>query len=267
MMHSQHKEYEGMQLDLAGRHVLITGASKGIGLACARTFLQEGSSVTLVSRDAQRLEAVAKDLGAPDHVKVIAADLSQENERINVHAQCRDVDILVNNAGAIPGGGLLDMDMQVWQNAWSLKVMGYIHLTQLYLADMKDKQTGIICNIIGQAGRTPRYDYICGGVGNAALMAFTSAVGGRSVDWGVRVFGINPSPTRTDRIVGLNKIRAKALWGDEDRWSEIDSDKRPLGRLIEPQEIAAMAAFLSSPACGYVSGTVMDVDGGIGFRG
>lgn len=256
-----------MQLDLGGRHVLITGASKGIGLACAETFLQEGCRVTLVGRDLHRLEAAAAGLKRPSQVNMIAADLSQESERIRLHADCRDVDILVNNAGAIPGGGLLDMDMQVWQTAWSLKVMGYIHLTQLYLADMKDKKAGIICNIIGQAGRAPRYDYICGGVGNAALMAFTSAVGGRSVDWGVRVFGINPSPTRTDRIVGLNKIRAKALWGDEERWSEIDSDKRPFGRLIEPQEIAAMAAFLSSPACGYVSGTVVDVDGGIGFRG
>lgn len=256
-----------MQLDLAGRHVLITGASKGIGLACAQTFLQEGCSITLVGRDKARLEKAAESLGASGSVRVIAADLAQEAKRIRLHQECQAVDILINNAGAIPGGGLLDMDMQAWQDAWSLKVMGYIHLTQLYLGDMKEKKSGIICNIIGQAGRTPRYDYICGGVGNAALMAFTSAVGGRSVDWGVRVFGINPSPTRTDRIVSLNKIRAKAQWGDENRWSEIDSDKRPFGRLIDPQEIAAMAAFLSSPACGYVSGTVIDVDGGIGFRG
>ena len=256
-----------MELDLAGRHVLITGASKGIGLACAHAFLQEGCRVTLVGRDVQRLDEAAAHLGKPDLVKVMAADLALDAERIRLHADCKDVDILVNNAGAIPGGGLLEMDMQVWQNAWALKVMGYIHLTQLYLADMKEKKSGIICNIIGQAGRTPRYDYVCGGVGNAALMAFTSAVGGRSVDWGVRVFGINPSPTRTDRIISLNKVRAKAMWGDESRWPEIDSDKRPFGRLIEPREIAAMAVFLSSPACGYVSGTVIDVDGGIGFRG
>ena len=255
-----------MQLHLEGRHVLITGGSKGIGLACADVFLREGCRVTLVARDAARLEATKKQLASPDRVTVVAADLSQSTERARLYAACPSVDLLINNAGAIPGGGLLEMDMQTWEDAWALKVMGFIHLTKLYLGDMKEKRSGIICNIIGQAGRSPRYDYLCGGVGNAALMAFTSAVGGRSVDWGVRVFGINPSPTRTDRMVIMNKARAKALWNDESRWQELDHD-RPLGRMIEPEEIAAMAAFLSSPACGYVSGTVVDVDGGIGFRG
>ena len=254
-----------MQLDLNGQHVLITGGSKGIGLACAERFLREGCRVTLVARDADRLAAARAQLSSTDQVEIIAADLSRAEERVRVHKTCRSVDLLINNAGAIPGGGLLEMDMAVWEQAWALKVMGFIHLTQLYLADMKDAGAGIICNIIGQAGRAPRYDYLCGGVGNAALIAFTSAVGGRSVDWGVRVFGINPSPTRTDRIVTLHRARAKAQWGDESRWQEIDTN-RPLGRLIEPDEIAAMAAFLSSPTCGYVSGTVVDVDGGIGFR-
>ena len=124
-----------MQLDLAGRHVLITGASKGIGLACAQTFLQEGCSITLVGRDKARLEKAAESLGASGSVRVIAADLAQEAERIRLHQECQAVDILVNNAGAIPGGGLLDMDMQAWQDAWSLKVMGYIHLTQLYRSE------------------------------------------------------------------------------------------------------------------------------------
>jgi 3-oxoacyl-[acyl-carrier protein] reductase len=259
------QESEAMQLNLEGRHVLITGGSKGIGLACAKTFLHEGCDVTLVARDEARLTAAAADLAQPDRVHVIAADLSQASERMRVHQAWPDVDILVNNAGAIPGGGLLEMEMQTWEEAWALKVMGFIHMTKLYLGDMKARKSGIVCNIIGQAGRTPRYEYLCGGVGNATLIAFTSAVGGRSVDWGVRVFGINPSPTRTDRIVNLNKVRAKALWGDESRWEEVETN-RPLGRLIEPDEIAAMAAFLSSPACGYVSGTVIDVDGGIGFR-
>jgi 3-oxoacyl-[acyl-carrier protein] reductase len=261
-----HKERKTMQLHLEGRHVLITGGSKGIGLACAKTFLQEGCRVTLVARDGARLEQAQQQLASPDRVTILAADLSQAAERVRVHAACPSVDILVNNAGAIPGGGLLEMEMQTWEDAWALKVMGFIHLTKLYLGDMKARQSGIICNIIGQAGRTPRYDYLCGGVGNAALIAFTSAVGGRSVDWGVRVFGINPSPTRTDRIITLSKARAKVLFDDENRWQEVDTN-RPLGRMIEPDEIAAMAAFLSSPACGYVSGTVIDVDGGIGFRG
>jgi len=131
---------------------------------------------------------------------------------------------------------------------------------------MRARGGGVIVNIIGSAGRSPRYDYICGATGNAALMAFTGAVGAKSPEWGVRVFGINPSQTRTDRIVAVSKTKARNAFGDEARWQELLADL-PFQRLIEPEEIARMAAFLSSPASSYVSGTVIDVDGGAAFRG
>lgn len=255
-----------MDLKLTGRRVLITGGSKGIGAACARVFLAEGCSVVLVARDAARLAATATSLGEANRVTTHAADLSAAEERERLAAAFPDIDVLVNNAGAIPAGGLLDLSMETWEQAWALKVMGYIHLTKLYLAGMKERGSGIIVNIIGGAGRSPRYDYVCGGTGNAALMAFTGAVGGRAVEWGVRVFGINPAQTRTDRIISLSKTRAKLKFGDEARWEEMLTGL-PLNRLIEPEEIANAAAFLASPACGYVSGTVLDVDGGGAFRG
>ncbi|MET3893735.1 3-oxoacyl-[acyl-carrier protein] reductase [Bosea sp. OAE506] len=255
-----------MDLKLAGRRVLITGGSKGIGAACARVFLAEGCSVVLVARDAARLAATAAALGEANRVTTHAADLSVSAEREAIAAAFPDIDILVNNAGAIPAGGLLDLSMESWEQAWALKVMGYIHLTKLYLGQMKERGAGVIVNVIGGAGRSPRYDYVCGGTGNAALMAFTGAVGGRSPEWGVRVFGINPAQTRTDRIISLSKTRAKIKLGDEERWEEMLTGL-PFDRLIEPEEIANAAAFLSSPACGYVSGTVLDVDGGGAFRG
>jgi len=255
-----------MDLKLSGRRVLITGGSKGIGEACARVFLAEGCSIVLVARDASRLAATAAALGEANRVATHVADLSVSSEREALAAAFPDIDILVNNAGAIPAGGLLDLSMETWEQAWALKVMGYIHLTKLYLAGMKERGAGCIVNVIGGAGRSPRYDYVCGGTGNAALMAFTGAVGGRSVEWGVRVFGINPAQTRTDRIISLSKTRAKLKFGDETRWEEMLTGL-PLNRLIEPEEIANAAAFLASPACGYVSGTVLDVDGGGAFRG
>lgn len=254
-----------MNLQLDGQHVLITGGSKGIGLSCARAFLDEGARVTLVSRNAQALADGAGSLGAQTRVRTIAADLSKDSERIRIVAEAGPIDILVNNAGAIPGGGLLDLTMDRWRDAWDLKVFGYIHMTQLVLAKMKDQGKGVILNIIGTAGRFPRYDYICGGAGNAALVAFTSAVGGKASEWGVRVFGINPALTRTDRVMTLSKARAMTAFGDESRWQEMLKGL-PFDRLIEPDEIGRTAAFLASPACGYVSGTVLDIDGGGGFR-
>ena len=255
-----------MDLRLNGEHVLITGGSKGIGAACARVFLQEGCRVTIVARDAALLEATRAELASLGQIDAMAADLSQSSERERVAAAATHTTILVNNAGAIPGGGLLDLSMERWTDAWNLKVMGYVHLSQLMLAQMKQRQAGVIVNIIGAAGRSPRYDYICGATGNAALMAFTGALGGKSVDWGVRVFGINPAATRTDRIISLSKTRAKSALGDESRWEEMLTGL-PLNRLIDASEIANAAAFLASPACGYVSGTVLDVDGGGHYRG
>ncbi len=254
-----------MDLSLHGKRVLVTGGSKGIGLACGEAFLREGAIVTLVSRDAGRLDAAVQELRAHGKVSGMVADLSVAADRERVVAANADADILVNNAGAIPGGGLLDITMQRWREAWDLKVFGYIHMTQLMLGHMKERKAGVIVNIIGTAGRAPRYDYICGGTGNAALIAFTSAIGGQASTWGVRVFGINPALTRTDRVMTLSKARAKTALGDENRWEEMVKGL-PYDRLIEPGEIGRTAAFLASPACGYVGGTVLDVDGGGMFR-
>lgn len=254
-----------MDLKLAGKTVLITGGSKGIGLASGRVFLEEGCKVILVARDAARLAEAGASLGNSNAVSLCPADMAHAEERARVAAEFPEVDILVNNAGAIPAGGLLDLSMETWESAWALKVMGYIHLTQLYLGPMKARKSGAIVNIIGAAGRSPRYNYVCGATGNAALMAFTGAVGGKSSEWGVRVFGINPSQTRTDRIISLSKTKARDAFGDESRWEEMLTGL-PFDRLIEPEEIARTAAFLASPACGYVSGTVLDVDGGQAYR-
>ncbi|MEQ8397378.1 short-chain dehydrogenase/reductase [Thalassobaculum sp.] len=252
-----------MDLQVAGKRVVVTGGSKGIGLAVAEAFLAEGASVTLVARDAGRLTEAAK--GLQGRVETVAADLSNPADRQKLAASHGDADVLVNNAGAIPGGGLFDIDMARWEQAWALKVMGYIHMTQLFLARMKERRDGTIVNVIGMAGRQPRWDYICGATGNAALNAFTNAVGGRSPEWNVRVFGIHPSATRTDRIITLSKTRAKNELGDEGRWQEM-LGRLPFDRMAEPAEIGAMAVMLASPRVTYLSGTVIDMDGGAQFR-
>ncbi|EDP64630.1 short chain dehydrogenase [alpha proteobacterium BAL199] len=252
-----------MDLQVAGKRVVVTGGSKGIGLAVAEAFLAEGASVTLVARDAGRLTEAAK--GLQGRVETVAADLSNPTDREKLATSHGDADVLVNNAGAIPGGGLFDIDMARWEQAWALKVMGYIHMTQLFLARMKERRDGTIVNVIGMAGRQPRWDYICGATGNAALNAFTNAVGGRSPEWNVRVFGIHPSATRTDRIITLSKTRAKNELGDEGRWQEM-LGRLPFDRMAEPSEIGAMAVMLASPRVTYLSGTVIDMDGGAQFR-
>jgi len=253
-----------LKLGFNGEQVIITGASKGIGLECAQAFNEEGLRVVMVGRDAENLERSAK-ANKLARYEIFAADLSRPKDRERLFNAFPDADILVNNAGAIPGGNLLDISMEEWEAAWALKVFGYIHLTKLYLGRMMERKAGTIVNLIGTGGRMPRYDYICGGSGNAALMAFTSALGARSVDNGVRVFGINPGITLTERAVSVAKGRAVSNFGDAERWQELFKDL-PLGRPAHPREIANAVAFMSSSACGYLSGTVVDIDGGTVFR-
>ena len=256
-----------MDLGIAGKRVLITGGSKGIGLACAESFAAAGCELILASRDGAKLAAAADALRGKVQVNVqtFAADLSTAEGREALHAAHPDPDILVNNAGAIPAGRLQDIPIARWQEAWNLKVIGYIHMCQLYLPGMEAKRAGVICNIIGMAWRAPRAGYICGGAGNAALIAFTSALGGAAQESGVRVFGINPAATATDRMITQARVNAKLKFGDEERWAETLTGL-PYGRPIEAREIADLAAFLASSRGGYVNGTVVDVDGGGMFR-
>ncbi len=256
-----------MDMQLRDKRVLVTGGSKGIGLACAEAFAAEGCDLVLVARDAAALEQAANAVRGRAQVRVEtrAADLSQVAARQALHAAFPDIDILVNNAGAIPSGRLQDIDIARWQEAWSLKVLGYVHLCQLYLPGMEARKSGVVVNIIGMAGRAPRANYICGAAGNAALIAFTQALGAATQEHGVKVVGINPAGTRTDRMVAMAKVNAKLKFGDESRWQETLAGL-PFGRPIEPAEIADLAVFLASPRGAYVNGTVVDVDGGGMFR-
>ncbi len=256
-----------MELGLVGKTVLITGASKGIGRAVAESFAAEGCNVVLAARTQSALEDTQAQMRDRYNVGVAikAIDLSQLGSAASLAGEFPDVDILVNNAGAIPGGPIDAINEPIWREAWQLKVFGYINLSREYFARMAKRKAGIIANVIGLAATRPMFDYIAGTTGNAALVAFTKALGSKSVDSDVRVFGVNPPSTSTDRLITLSRTRAQQQFGDPERWQETLKGL-PFGRPATPQEIADMVVFMSSDKAGYVSGVVLDIDAGIGSR-
>lgn len=252
-----------MDLELKGMTALVTGASRGIGFAVARRFALEGCNVHLASRSAPDLEAARARILQEAKVNVTchALDLSRVESTHRLAAECGDVDILVNNAGAIPQGDLLAVEDARWREAWDLKVFGYINLTRAIYAKMRERRRGVIVNVIGTAGERPASIYIAGTAGNAALMAFSRALGGESVDYGVRVLGVNPGSTETERARKRIEKLALDKFGDASRWREFTKDA-PLGRLATADEVADVIVFMASARASYMSGTIVTVDGG-----
>jgi NAD(P)-dependent dehydrogenase (short-subunit alcohol dehydrogenase family) len=252
-----------MDLHLRGKRVLITGASKGIGAAAAAAFAEEGCDVMLAARNGDELKALAERLRSAHQIGATAhvVDLRKAEDIARLAKEAADIDILVNNAGDIPSGSIDKIDEATWRHAWELKVFGYINLTRTVYAQMKARGGGVIVNDIGAAGEKFDANYICGSAGNAALMAFTRALGGKSLADNIRVVGINPGPVGTERHVMRMKIRAKDQFGDENRYGEFQKGL-PRGRPAHAREIGDLMAFLASDRSGYTSGVIFTVDGG-----
>ena len=253
-----------MELGFKGKSVLITGSSKGIGLACAKAFASEGCNVHLVARTGAALDAASNAIRTQYQVTVTthALDLSDSKNIDSLVTDVGTIDILVNNAGAIPGGPIETVDEAAWRTGWDLKVYGYINMTRVFLARMTERGRGAIINIIGTGGEKLDDNYIAGAAGNASMMAFTRAIGARSIHQGVRVLGVNPGPVETDRIKTIMRQKAIADFGDESRANEYYAHW-PMGRFAQPEEVADLIVFLASERASYISGTIVTIDGGM----
>mgnify|MGYP006094556307 FL=1 len=255
-----------MDLQLAGKKVVITGASKGIGFGCAVSLAQEGCDLHLVARNADLLNKSADEIRRDNpgvNVKVHSFDLSTSESQAALVEVTGIPDIWINNAGAIPGGNITDIDEQTWRNAWDLKVFGYINICRHVVPAMELRGSGVLLNVIGAAAVRPQPTYIAGAVGNSGLVGLTTALGSRSIQHGVRVLAVNPGLIVTDRMGDLLRQTAEAELGDPGRWEElIPSDPAP-GTI---EQCADVITFLVSPRASHVSGTTLNIDGGASAR-
>ncbi len=259
-----------MNLELTNKHVLITGGSKGIGLACAQTFLAEGSRVTLVSRSVENLLAAQSALlkDAPGAtVNVIAADLrdAADAERA-VDAVERDfgaVDVLVNSAGAAKRTPADELTAAAWQDAMQAKFFTYIFVTNALIKRMGERGHGAVVNVIGSGGKVAAVTHLAGGAANAALMLASAGLAAAYAGKGVRVNAVNPGLTLTERLHEGMQAEARQQGISIEEALTHAKATRPLGRIAEPGEIADAVVYLASARASYVTGALLAMDGAV----
>jgi 3-oxoacyl-[acyl-carrier protein] reductase len=256
-----------MDLGLTGRAAIVTGATRGIGLATAKRLLAEGASVLLVGRDAETLERTADDLGG--RVAIAAADITSRHagDRIVDAALQRfgRVDILVNNAGTSVNKALSDLSDEDWERQWQLNVMGPMRLMRAAVPRMADAGWGRVVNVASSSGKRPSPSNAAYSVAKAAELSLSRVYADACAGAGVCVNAVAPGATASELWTGpggLAEQAARRHGTTRDEALEAAAGKIPRGRLGEPDEIAAVIVFLCSEAAANVAGAAWSVDGG-----
>lgn len=257
-----------MDLHLSGRHVLVTGGSKGIGFACAQGFLAEDAVVSLVARDAAALEEAASRLraarpgarvaGFTANLRDPAAALAALDAAEAAHGP---VDVLVNCAGAAKRTPPAELDAQSWHEAMEAKYFAYVHMMDPAVKRMGERRSGAIVNVVGAGGKVANPTHLAGGAANAALMLVSAGLAAAYAGRGVRVNAINPGQVLTDRLRQRLAAEARLARSEGRPPPGAPGAALPMGRPARPDEIADVAVFLASPRASYVNGAIVAVDG------
>ena len=255
-----------MDLQLNDQHVLITGGSRGIGLACARAFLAEGARVSLIGRSRTHLDNAIAQLKAEGHPAAgYEADLTDADAALAALNAAWDaggpIDILVNSAGAALRTPFGELAPQAWQAAMQAKFFTYINVMDPLVKRMGERGTGAIVNVVGMGGKVATPTHLAGGAANAALMLASAGLAAAYGPRGVRVNAVNPALTLTDRMAQGIAAEARLQGISEEEVLRKAQARLPLGRLAAPEDIANAVVFLASPRAGYISGAILSMDG------
>ncbi len=256
-----------MDLELKDKVVIVTGASQGIGLACAKAFLKEGARVAIVGRTPSKLEAAKAELNAGDALLTIAADMCQAQAAADMADQVRahfgDIDILVNSAGAAKRYAPATLTPQDWRDAMDAKYFTTINAIEAVIHKMVERGSGVIVNVIGMGGKVASPVHMPGGAANAALMLASAGLANAWSSHGVRVNAVNPGGTATDRVLGRLQIESDATGKSIEELRRKAESAIPMRRYGQPEEVADAVLFLASARASYITGAILAMDGGL----
>ena len=244
-----------MDLGLRDRLCVVTGSTRGIGLETARVLANEGARVVTCGRGG------GPGVGEALHVQ---ADLSQAGEPERVIAEAGDVDVLINNAGYAEQRDFLDVSDEQWEEVWQLNVMSYVRAIRAAVPGMRTRR-GVIVNVSSTAGKRPSTGMPDYSVTRAAVLSLSRLVADLYAGDGIRCNAVTPGPTATEAWLGeggLADQQAGRTGKTRDEVLDAVGKGRPLGRLAQPEEIAAVIAFLCSDRASYVTGAAWSADGG-----
>ncbi len=255
-----------MEKRLTGKTAIVTGANRGIGKAIALRLAQEGCRVVLCARDAKLLQETVREIeSAGGAAASLASDLRTPDAAARLAEFAKktyhQIDIIVNNAGATKRGELLDLTDADWEDGFALKFFGAVRLTRAAWPHLK-ASGGSVVNISGVGGRMPGPHFAIGGSVNAAMLSFTKAMADVGIRDGVRVNAINPGNVRTARYIQRLEQVAREHGVDQATAERKIIEGAQVTRIGEPEDIAALVAFVVSAEGSFLQGALIDMDGG-----
>jgi 3-oxoacyl-[acyl-carrier protein] reductase len=255
-----------VELGLRDRVCVVTGSTSGIGLETARMLAQEGARVVVSGRDPERVETARAEVGA---ALGVAGDLSAPEAPAmlvaRAEAELGQVDCLVNNVGIAQQKGFDEVTEAEWEAMWQLNVMSYVRAIQAVLPGMRGRGSGRIVNVSSTAGKRPSTSMPDYSVTKAAVLSLSRLVADLYAGDGILCNAVTPGPTASPAWLAPGGLADQAAGRTGKSREEVlagVAKGRPLGRLAEPEEIAAVIVFLCSDRASYVTGSAWSADGG-----
>ncbi|MFX1477216.1 MAG: SDR family oxidoreductase [Promethearchaeota archaeon] len=261
-----------MDLGLLNKVALILASSKGLGLACAKGFYEEGANVIICSRSIENLRKAKKEIESLDSqnkdakVFPVVADLMNEDQiKILVQKTLEEfgkIDILIHNAGGPPSGPIDKIISKDWSNSIDLNLLSFIKITNLVIPIMKKQKHGKIIAITSVSVKQPLDNLVLSNTIRLGVVGFAKTLANVYAKENILVNVVCPGPTLTDRMKELIKSQMIQTDKSEEEITKMWIDEIPLGRLGKPEELANLVIFLASEKASYITGTTIQVDGG-----